>query len=202
MQNFTLPKLPYALDALEPVISKEIMDLHYNKHHAGYVKNLNAALEKYAEAEKKGDIDAMLAALPEIEFNGGGHANHTFFWSSLAPVKEGGGKPPKGKLAELIKRDYSSFEKFVELFSEKSTAIHGSGWAFLAYSKTLNCLKIVTTFNHGGVKTLGLEPLFIVDVWEHAYYLQYKNQRGSFIKELWKIINWEEIEQKFNKAIS
>ncbi len=119
-KKFELPPLPYALDALEPVISAEIMDLHYNKHHQGYVNNLNAALEKYESAESANDISSMIALHSAIKFNGGGHINHSIFWTNLAPKDEGGGEGPKGPLAEAIDRDFGSLDKFITEFNAKT----------------------------------------------------------------------------------
>lgn len=193
---YKLPELPYAFDALEPIISKEILELHYSKHHAGYVSNLNAAIAKYKEAEEKEDLASMIALQGAIQFNGGGHLNHSLFWTILTPAKKALGKP-KGKLLSLIERDFSSFEKFVELFSAQSSSLQGSGWCFLAYNKAFDRLEIVSTANHGILKPLGLNPLLVIDVWEHAYYLQYKNMRASFVKEFWKIVNWEAVENYY-----
>lgn len=199
-KTYELPALPYALDALEPVISKEIMDLHYNKHHKAYVTNLNAALEKYQDAEAKNDVAQMIALQQAIKFNGGGHVNHSIFWAILCPVAKSGGGP-KGALADMITRDFGSFDQFKEKFSAATTGIQGSGWGWLGFNKALKRLEISTTSNQDPLSTLGFAPLFGVDVWEHAYYLQYKNVRADYVKEIWKILNWHEIDARFAKAI-
>lgn len=201
MTSYQLPELPYALDALEPVISKEIMDLHYNKHHKAYVTNLNAALEKYHEAETKGDIPAMVALQSAIKFNGGGHINHTLFWSILAPSSKGLSHGPKGDLAHMIDRDFGSFDAFKEKFNLATVGVQGSGWGWLGYSKGQKRLEIATTANQDPLSTQNLIPLFGVDVWEHAYYLQYKNVRADYVKAIWQILNWKQIEERFAKAI-
>jgi Fe-Mn family superoxide dismutase len=129
MTKYELPKMPYDFSALEPVISGQIMELHYTKHHQAYVNNLNAALEKYQEAESKKEIAAMIALEAAIKFNGGGHVNHSIFWTNLAPVGKGGGEPPKGELAQAIKTQFGSIEELIEKLSAKAVAIQGSGWA-------------------------------------------------------------------------
>jgi Fe-Mn family superoxide dismutase len=177
------------------------MDLHYNKHHKAYVSNLNAALEKYHEAETKGDIPAMVALQSAIKFNGGGHINHSIFWSILAPASKGLSHGPKGDLAKMIDRDFGSYEAFKEKFNSLTTGIQGSGWGWLGYNKSQKRLEVTTTANQDPLSTQGLVPLFGVDVWEHAYYLQYKNVRADYVKAIWQVLNWKQIEEKFTKAI-
>ena len=199
-QKFELPPLPYALGALAPVISEEIMNLHYNKHHQTYVTNLNKAVEQYAEAEQKNDLSTLISLQSAIKFNGGGHINHSIFWTNLAPIDQGGGEKPTGALADAIQETFGSFEKFVEVFSAKSVAIQGSGWGWLGFNKALKRLDIVTCENQDPLVTKGLIPLLGIDVWEHAYYLQYKNVRADYVKEIWKIINWKNVSERFHKA--
>lgn len=199
-KKFELPKLPYALDALEPVINAEIMNLHYNKHHNAYVTNLNLALEKYEEAEKKGDIDAQISLQPQIRFNGGGHINHSIFWSNLAPKNEGGGEPPKGEFAAFLQKQFGSLDQFIQEFSAQTVAIQGSGWGWLAFNPKKKRLEILTCQNQDPLSATGLVPLLGIDVWEHAYYLQYKNVRADYVKAIWQIVNWRNVEERFNKA--
>ena len=196
-QQYKLPELPYDFNALEPVISAEIMTLHYSKHHATYVANLNKALEQLAEAEQKNDIAAQIALQSAIKFNGGGHVNHSIFWTNLAPVSKGGGTPPEGAIAQAITRDFGSFDKFVETFSAKTVAIQGSGWGWLGYNKGNGHLEIATCDNQDPLAVKGLIPLLGIDVWEHAYYLQYKNVRAEYVKSLWKIINWKNVAERY-----
>lgn len=198
--SYQLPDLPYDFNALEPVISAETLELHYSKHHRAYVDNLNKALEKYHEAESKNDINAMVTLQSAIKFNGGGHINHSIFWTNLGPVSKGAGQGPKGALADMIDRDFGSFEKFKEKFNTSTVAIQGSGWGWLGYNKTSKVLEIVACSNHDLLSAMGLVPIFTVDVWEHAYYLQYKNLRADFVKEIWKIMNWKNMEERFTKA--
>lgn len=200
--SYQLPDLPYAFDALEPVISAEIMEIHYTKHHKTYVTNLNTALEKYHEAEAKNDVAQMIAHQMAIKFNGGGHINHSIFWTILAPKGKGGGGEPKGELAKMIARDFGSFEAFKEKFNTTTTAIQGSGWGWLGYNKTQKKLEITTCANQDPLSTSGLVPIMGLDVWEHAYYLQYKNVRADYVKAVWDIYNWKNIEERFSKATS
>lgn len=197
--GYQLPDLPYDFSALEPVISAEIMELHYMKHHKGYVTNLNAALEKYHEAEAKKDAAAMIALQAAIKFNGGGHINHSIFWTILCPKKEGKGKP-HGALLQAIDKDFGTFEQFVEKMNEKTIGIQGSGWGWLGYNKSLKKLEIATCANQDPLSTLQLVPILGIDVWEHAYYLQYKNVRADYVKAIWSIFHWKAIEDRYAKA--
>lgn len=199
-QQFKLPELPYDLNALEPVISAEIMNLHYNKHHAGYVANLNKAMEQLADAEQKQDLAAEIALQSAIKFNGGGNINHSIFWTNLAPPSKGGGHPPEGALAKAIEHDFGSLEKFKELLSSKAVAIQGSGWGWLGFNKGNGRLEIATCENQDPLATKGLVPLLGIDVWEHAYYLQYMNVRADYVKAIWNIINWKNVAERYAQA--
>ena len=201
--KYQLPQLPYDFGDLEPVISSEIMKLHYTKHHQGYVDNLNKALEQYAElqpkAEQSNNPAELIALQSAINFNGGGHVNHSIFWTNLAPKNKGGGTTPtNGELLNAIKKDFGSLEKFIEQFTTKTVAIQGSGWGWLGYCKMHNDLQIVTCENQNPLSTKGLIPLLGIDVWEHAYYLQYKNVRAEYVKNIWNIINWKNVEQRYH----
>lgn len=196
MSEYQLPDLPYDFNALEPVISAEIMEIHYKKHHQAYVTNLNAALEKYRDAEKKKDLAQMVALQQAIKFNGGGHINHSIFWTILAPPSKGGGKGPQGELASLIDHSFGSFEAFKEKFTAMAVGVQGSGWCWLGLNGAAKRLEIATTANQDPLSTLGLSPLMGVDVWEHAYYLQYKNVRADYVKAIWQIFDWKGIERR------
>jgi superoxide dismutase, Fe-Mn family len=200
VQQYKLPDLGYDFNALEPVISAEIMMLHYSKHHAGYVANLNKALEQLAEAEQKNDLPAQIALQSAIKFNGGGNINHSIFWTNLAPINKGGGTPPNGELAKAINQDFGSLDKFIETFSAKTTAIQGSGWGWLGYNKANHHLEIATCDNQDPLVLKGLVPILGIDVWEHAYYLQYKNVCADYVKAIWKIINWKNAEERYHQA--
>lgn len=197
--SYQLPDLPYDYNALEPVISAEIMELHYSKHHKGYVTNLNTAIEKYHEAESKNDVAAMIALQAAIKFNGGGHINHSIFWTILGPKTAHAS--PKGDLLKMIVRDFGSFDVFKEKFNTETIAIQGSGWGWLGYNKNLKQLEIATCANQDPLSTKGLVPIVGIDVWEHAYYLQYKNLRADYVKAIWQIFHWSHIEERFAKAI-
>lgn len=202
MAKFVLPELEYDYGELAPVISGEIMEVHHGKHHQGYVNNLNAALEKYAEAEAKGDLSAMIVAQKAAKFNGGGHFNHAFFWESLAPVNRGGGEKPEGELLKAIERGFGQLAPMIEQMNSKTIAVQGSGWGWLAFDKVNNRLVTLTTSNQDLVQEMGLVPLLCIDVWEHAYYLQYKNLRADFVKNIWKIVNWKRVATRYSAAIA
>lgn len=199
-QTFTLPELPYSYDALEPIISKEIMTLHHDKHHRAYVDNLNKALMQLEEAEKKQDISESIALQSAIKFNGGGHINHSIFWTNLAPKNQGGGNPANGLLAGAIAKEFGSLEKLIESLSAKAVAIQGSGWAWLGYNKKNGRLELATCENQDPLITKGLVPLLGIDVWEHAYYPQYKNVRAKYVESIWQVVNWKNVEERYTKT--
>uniref|UniRef100_K3WFH7 Superoxide dismutase n=1 Tax=Globisporangium ultimum (strain ATCC 200006 / CBS 805.95 / DAOM BR144) TaxID=431595 RepID=K3WFH7_GLOUD len=195
-----LPDLPYDFGALEPVISGEIMQLHHQKHHQAYVTNYNLALEQYAEAEHKGDHAKLIALQPALRFNGGGHINHSIFWTNLASPQQGGGGEPDGELRAAIEAEFGDFEAFKKTFSAKTAAVQGSGWGWLGYSTENKRVQIATLANQDPLSTTGLIPLLGVDVWEHAYYLQYKNVRPDYLSAIWKVVNWKNVEERFLAA--
>ncbi len=203
--EYELPQLPYDFSALEPVISGKIMEIHYGKHHLAYVTNLNASLEKYHDAEKQGNLSAMIALQQAIKFNGGGHLNHSIFWTNLAPVSKGGGQPPKGDLLKAIEAQFGGFDSFKEKMSAMAVGIQGSGWGWLGYDKANKKLVLTTCSNQDPLSsqgsTQGFIPLLGIDVWEHAYYLQYMNVRGDYVKNIWNVINWENIAERFHGAL-
>lgn len=202
VKKFTLPNLPYDYNALEPVISAEIMQLHHQKHHNAYVTNLNAALEKYAAAEAKEDLETMISLQPAIRFNGGGHINHSIFWTNLAPKDKGGGEGPKGELAAQMNKQFGSLNTFVEKFNAKAGPVQGSGWCWLGFCKEAKNLVITTCANQDPLEaTQGYVPLLGIDVWEHAYYLQYKNARPDYLKAIWQVVNWTNVAERFEKAV-
>jgi len=197
---YVLPDLPYDYSALEPVISAEIMTLHHKKHHQAYVTNLNNALEKQHAAEQKKDLGELIALQSAIKFNGGGHVNHSIFWTNLAPPKKGGGGNPDGELSSKINASFGSFDKFVEKFNAQTAAIQGSGWGWLGYNKAEDKLVITTCANQDPLTTQGLTPLLGIDVWEHAYYLQYKNARPDYLKAIWNAVNWKNVGERYTAA--
>ncbi|KAI8105946.1 hypothetical protein M9434_000524 [Picochlorum sp. BPE23] len=197
----TLPDLPYDYSALNPVIIPEIMELHHKKHHQTYVTNLNSFLEQLAEAEHAGDVNKMIALQSAIKFNGGGHLNHSMFWEMLCPP--GSSEPPQGKLLDMIERDFGSLDTMISKFNGKTAAVQGSGWGWLGYNTESDKLVVATTANQDPLQaTTGLIPLLGIDVWEHAYYLQYKNVRPDYLKEIWKVVNWNNVADRLKNASS
>lgn len=194
----TLPDLPYDYNALEPTIKAEIMKLHHTKHHAAYVNNLNIAEEKLSEAIHKKDVTEIIKQQNAIKFNGGGHLNHTIFWQNLSPS---GGGDPKAELLEEIQKSFTSVGTMKQKMSAAATGVQGSGWAWLGYCPETSQLRIATTANQDPLQaTTGLVPLFGIDVWEHAYYLQYKNVRPDYVNAIWKVVNWKDVAQRLAQA--
>lgn len=193
----SLPPLPYAYDALEPVISKEIMRLHHTKHHQSYVDGLNKAETKLREARATGDFSLVKHWSRELAFHGSGHYLHTIFWNNMSPT--GGGKPSGGLLQE-IEKYLGNFEAFKKHFTEAAKAVEGVGWAILVWSPRARHLEILQSERHMILTQWDTIPLLVLDVWEHAYYLQYKNNRGEYIKNWWDIVNWKDVEQRFKQA--
>ncbi len=197
---FTLPDLSYEYNALEPVISEEIMRLHHTKHHQAYIDKLNAAVAQVPELTGRGIIELMkgLDQVPEsvrttIRNQGGGHYNHSLFWTIMTP--DDTNKEPVGKLQEDLVEKYGSFDEFVAQFNQKALTLFGSGWVWLTPD-----LEILAQPNQDNpLMQGGEEPLMGLDVWEHAYYLDYKNKRDDYIKNWWKIVNWPVIEERYGK---
>jgi len=201
--SFTLPKLPYAYDALEPHIDARTMEIHYTKHHQGYINNANAALEKHAALAAKSAEDLLrdLASVPEdirtaVRNNAGGHANHSLFWTVL---KSGGGGKPSGDLAAVIDKIFGGFDGFREKFETAAKTRFGSGWAWLSVKKG-GTLVVSSTPNQDSPLSEGLTPILGLDVWEHAYYLNYQNRRPDYVSAFWNVVNWEEVARRFQAA--
>jgi Fe-Mn family superoxide dismutase len=197
---YTVPELPYDYDQLGKYISGDIMRLHHDKHHQAYVDKLNAAMDA-APALRERPLESLLsdlAILPEavqtaVRNHGGGHYNHSLFWQWMSP--DGGGEPT-GEVADRIKEKYGSFQGFVDEFTAKSLGVFGSGWAWLQPN-----MDIITTPNQDTPIMQGLEsPLLGLDVWEHAYYLDYKNKRDDYVKSWWNVVNWEFVQQRYDEA--
>lgn len=201
-KKYELPPLPYDFSALEPVINAEIMELHYTKHHQAYVNNLNAALEKYWAAEDRRDVGAMIALTPAIRFNGGGHVNHSLFWENLAPIDKGGGTPPNGPLMAQIEKQWDSLDNLIQKFNTKTAAIQGSGWGWLTYCPIAKRLRIIECSNQDPASLQNVVPLLGIDVWEHAYYIQYKNLRTKYLEEIWKVVDWKCVAKRYASAVS
>lgn len=198
-----LPPLPYAYDALEPHIDKETMTIHHDKHHAAYVTNLNAAIDKHPELAGKSADDLLrdLSAVPEdiraaVRNNGGGQVNHGMFWVTMGP---GAGGPPSGRIGEAIASTFGEFESFKKLFNDTGLKQFGSGWVWLVLSKAGN-LEIVSTPNQDNPVSSGASPLFGNDVWEHAYYLKYQNRRADYLTAWWNVIRWDTVNERLKEA--
>ena len=197
--TFELPKLPYDVNALEPYIDARTMGIHHDKHHQGYVNNLNAALEKYPKLQKK-TVMQLLANLDEVPAdirtavrnNGGGHANHAMFWPSM---KANGSGQPGGKLAEAIDKAFGSFEDFQKEFTNAATGRFGSGWAWLVVDD--DGLSVMSTPNQDNPISQGMIPLLGLDVWEHAYYLNYQNRRADYVKAWWNVVDWDYVGRNY-----
>lgn len=199
---FELPQLPYAYDALEPHIDKETMNIHHTKHHNTYVTNLNNALEGNEELLSKTveEVVSNLDAVPEaartaVRNNGGGHANHSLFWQIISP---NGGGEPTGELAEAINKKFGGYEGFKEEFSKAATTRFGSGWAWLVINN--GELEVTSTPNQDSPLMEGKTPILGLDVWEHAYYLNYQNRRPEYIGAFWNVVNWEEVSKRYSAA--
>ncbi|MDT2638904.1 superoxide dismutase [Enterococcus dongliensis] len=199
---YTLPDLPYEYDALEPYIDVETMRLHHDKHHNTYVTNLNAAIEKHPELAEQTieELVTHLNDVPEdirtaVRNNGGGHANHSFFWKIMAP---NAGGEPTGEIKTAIEETFGSFEKMKEEFKTAATGRFGSGWAWLVWNN--GKLEITSTANQDSPLTDGKTPIIGLDVWEHAYYLKYKNVRPDYIAAFWDVVNWEQANQNLAAA--
>ena len=197
-----LPPLPYAYDALEPHIDKETMTLHHDKHHATYVSNLNAALEKHPELASKSAEDLIrdLNAVPDdiraaVRNNGGGHVNHTMFWTIMGPNKGG---QPSGQLADAIRQTFGDLETFKKQFNEAGTKQFGSGWVWLAQGG--GKLQIMSTPNQDNPLSQGLQPIMGNDVWEHAYYLKYQNRRADYLNAWWNVVDWDAVGKRFQSG--
>lgn len=203
MGKYELPVLSYEYNALEPYISEEIMKLHHDKHHAAYVNNLNAAVEKHPDLFDKTAEDLLkdLNNIPEdirtaVKNNGGGHVNHSMFWEIMAP---NAGGEPEGKLADEIKKTFGSFVEFQQKFNDEGVKRFGSGWVWLIKNKKGE-LEIVSTANQDNPMSDGNFPIMGNDVWEHAYYLQYKNVRADYLKAWWNLVNWEVVNKRFENS--
>lgn len=199
---YTLPKLSYAYDSLEPFIDAKTMEIHYTKHHQAYIDKLNVSLEKYLELQKKTaeQLISNLNAIPEdirtvVRNHGGGHANHTFFWQILAKdIKF------EGKIADAIKKEFGSLDKFKEQFSAAALNRFGSGWAWLVVNKDEK-LEIMSTANQDSPISEGKLPVLGIDVWEHAYYVKYFWNRKAYIEAWWNVVNWKKVDEFYKKAV-
>lgn len=198
MSEYTLPELGYDFAALEPNISGRIMELHHDKHHKAYVDGANAALSKLAEARDANDFGNVTKLEKDLAFNLAGHVNHTIFWTNLSP--EGGDKP-NGELAQAIDENFGSFDKFRAHFTAASSTIQGSGWGALVWDSLGKKLLVQQYYDHQCNFATGTVPLLLLDMWEHAFYLDYVNVKADYIKAFWNIANWANVQERFNVAV-
>jgi Fe-Mn family superoxide dismutase len=197
MADYTLPDLPYDYAALEPSISGTIMELHHSKHHQTYVTGANTALAQLAEARDTDNLANVNKLEKDLAFNLGGHVNHSIFWTNLSPD---GGDRPTGELSAAIDDNFGSFDKFQAHFTATALGVQGSGWAVLAWDSIGQRLLIVQFFDQQGNLPAGIVPLLMLDVWEHAYYLDYKNVRADYVKAFWNIANWANAQERLTAA--
>jgi Fe-Mn family superoxide dismutase len=197
MAEYTLPDLPYDYAALEPHISARIMELHHDKHHATYVAGANTALEKLAEARTSGDLTYVNQLEKNLAFNLGGHVNHSVFWTNMSPD---GGDKPTGELAAAVDEFFGSFDGFRAQFTAAATGLQGSGWAVLGWDPLGSKLLIHQLFDQQGNTVLGTIPVLQLDMWEHAFYLDYFNVKADYVKAWWNIVNWQNVAQRLEAA--
>jgi len=199
VKKYTLPDLPYKVDALEPYISKEIMTLHHDKHHLAYVNGANTALDKLDQGRKNNWQGVDLKAVErDLSFNLAGHVLHSVFWPNM---KANGGGKPGGKLADKINEDFGSFDAFKMQLGAAAKQVEGSGWGLLVYDPTSDQLLTLQAEKHNLLATQNSFPLLVCDVWEHAYYLQYKNDRGAYVDAFWNVINWDYVGGQLDTAM-
>lgn len=193
MTSYTLPELPYDYAALEPHISAKIMELHHSKHHKAYVDGANLTLEKLAEARDAGDLTNVNKLEKDLAFNLGGHVNHSVFWTNMSPD---GGDRPTGEVAAAIDEFFGSFDKFQAHFTAAAMGVQGSGWAVMTWDSLGQRANIQQFFDQQANFPAGTVPLLMLDVWEHAYYLDYQNVRADYVKAFWNIVNWNNVERR------
>ncbi|OYN87597.1 superoxide dismutase [Parenemella sanctibonifatiensis] len=197
MAAYELPDLPYDYSALAPHIAPEIMELHHSKHHNTYVTGANTALEKLAEAREKGDFGSINQLEKDLAFNLGGHVNHSVFWKNMSP--EGGGRPD-GELATAIDEYFGSFEGFQAQFEATAKGVQGSGWGMLVWDTLGKRLNVMQLFDQQGNLPAAQVPIVQLDMWEHAFYLQYKNVKADYVEAWWNVVNWADATERFTTA--
>ena len=198
-KTYSLPPLPYKYNALEPHISEQIMTLHHDKHHQAYVNGANAALDKLEKARAGAMQVDVRGVLRDLSFNIDGHKLHTIFWPNMAPAGKGGGKPG-GRLADKMDQDFGGFDKFKAQFSDACKTVEGSGWALLLYDREIDTLVLTQIEKQNFMHLAELPILLSVDEWEHAYYLQYLNDRAKYVEAWWNVVNWDDVAKRFDGA--
>jgi Fe-Mn family superoxide dismutase len=197
MPEYTLPDLPYDYGALEPHYSAQILELHHDKHHAAYVKGANSALEKLGQARETGTFDTINQLQKNLAFNLSGHVLHSLFWQNMSPD---GGDKPEGELAAAIDESFGSFEGFRSQMSEAALNVQGSGWGALTWEPLGQRLIVEQVYDHQSNVGQGAPPLLVLDMWEHAYYLQFKNVKADWVDAFWNIVNWPDVAARFSRA--
>lgn len=199
MSDYVLPDLPYDYSALEPYISGEIMELHHSKHHNAYVTGINTAVDQLAEARDQESFGSLSTLEKNLAFHLGGHVNHSVFWPNMSPD---GGDKPTGELAQVIDEYFGGFDKFRAHFQANALGVQGSGWSVLTWDTLAQRPYIIQHFDHQGNVPICMVPLLMLDMWEHTYYLQYKNDKASFVQQWWNIVNWADVQRRFEAAWS
>ncbi|WP_461010435.1 superoxide dismutase [Streptomyces capparidis] len=202
MTTYSLPELPYDYSALEPVISGEIIELHHDKHHAAYVKGANDTLEQLAEAREKGSWGSINGLEKNLAFHLSGHILHSIYWQNM--TGDGGGEPLEkdgtGELADAIAEHFGGFDRFKAQLSKAAATTQGSGWGVLAWEPVSRRLIVEQVYDHQGNVGQGSVPILVFDAWEHAFYLQYRNQKVDFVEAMWRVVNWQDVSRRFTAA--
>jgi len=199
-KKYELAPLPYAYNALEPHIDEQTMRLHHDKHHLAYVNGLNNALDKLEAARSSGDVGLVKHWSREAAFHGSGHFLHSIFWPNMAPAGSGGGGEPGGELGAQIAQDFGSFAAFKTQYSAAANQVEGSGWALLVWEPNAGQLEVLQSEKHQNLTQWGVRPLLVLDVWEHAYYLKYQNNRGAYVEAWWNVVNWADVAERLKAA--
>lgn len=199
MTPYALPELPYDYAALEPYLSGEIMELHHGKHHHAYVTGINTAVEQLAEAREKEAFGSLSTLEKNLAFHLGGHVNHSVFWPNMSPD---GGDKPTGELAQAIDEHFGGFDSFRAHFEANALGVQGSGWSVLTWDTLAQRPYIVQHFDHQGNVPICMVPLLMLDMWEHTYYLQYRNDKATFVRQWWNVVNWADVQRRFEAAVA
>ena len=194
---YSLPELPFRYDALEPLLSRELLELHHGAHHAAYVKGANETLDKLTDARRNNRFDYIGQLEKSLAFNLSGHVLHSLLWRNLTP---GSGSPPSGELAAALKQDFGSFSAFKEQLTAAAVNVQGSGWGALSWEPLGKRLLVEQVFDHQGNTGNATVPILVVDMWEHAYYLQYRNKKAAWLEAFWQLVNWADVEARFAKV--
>jgi Fe-Mn family superoxide dismutase len=198
---YSLPQLPYGFKDLEPYISEQQLTIHYQKHHQAYVNGANNILQKLDKARKENaDLDVK-STLKELSFNIGGHVLHSVFWGNLAPAGKGGGGKPSGALSNALEKEFGSFDRFKKEFTQAATSVEGSGWAALTWCRQTSRPIIMQIEKHNTNVYPMFRILMVLDVFEHAYYIDYKNDRAKFVEAFWNIVNWDEVNERLKEIL-